>query len=86
MDTQAHKTLSAVENWRDFQQTADGKRLFPGLESLRWFIRENRDQLVQAGALIKIRGQWHVVRPEFDAAVVDTLRKKAIATLPALAL
>ncbi len=81
MDTQAHKTLSAVENWRDFQQTADGKRLFPGLESLRWFIRENRDQLVQAGALIKIRGQWHVVRPEFDAAVVDTLRKKAIAGL-----
>jgi len=81
MDTQAHKTLGAVENWRDFQQTADGKRLFPGLESLRWFIRENRDQLVQAGALIKIRGQWHVVRPEFDAAVVDTLRKKAIAGL-----
>lgn len=81
MDTQAHKTLSAVENWRDFQQTADGKRLFPSLESLRWFIRENRDQLVQAGALIKIRGQWHVVRPEFDAAVVDTLRKKAISGL-----
>lgn len=80
METQ--KTLSAVENWRDFQQTPDGKRLFPGLESLRWFIRENRDHLIQAGALLKIRGQWHLVRPEFDEAVIRTLRDKALATLP----
>jgi hypothetical protein len=75
------KTLSAVENWRDFQQTADGKRLFPGLESLRWFIREHRDSLIHAGAILKIRGQWHLVRPEFDEAVIRTLREKALATL-----
>lgn len=86
MEQHEPKTLSNVENWRDFQQSPDGKRLFPGLESLRWFIRENSNELVQAGALIKIRGQWHVVRPEFDAAVIDTMRRKAIATLPALAL
>ncbi len=78
---EAQKTLSAVENWRDFQQTPDGKRLFPGLESLRWFIRENRDRLIQAGALLKIRGQWHLVRPEFDDAVIRTMREKAMLAL-----
>lgn len=76
------KTLSAVENWRDFQKSPDGARLFPGLESLRWFIREHRDDLIQAGVMVKIRGQWHMVRPEFDNAVINILSKKAIATLP----
>ena len=79
---QTQNSLSAVENWREFHKSTDGKRLFPGLESLRWFIRENRDSLIQAGALVKIRGQWHLVRPEFDDAVIRTLREKALTYLP----
>lgn len=75
------KSLSSVENWRDFLNTPDGKRLFPSLESLRWFIREHRDTLIEAGAIIKIRGQWHLVRPEFDDSVIRALRAKALVTL-----
>jgi hypothetical protein len=33
-------SLSALQSWREFHSTEDGSRLFPGLESLRWFLRE----------------------------------------------
>ena len=81
MESTFSQTLSAVQNWRDFQKSPEGVRLFPGLESLRWFIRQHGDDLLKAGALIKIRGQWHVVRPEFDQSVIQLMRTKAIASL-----
>lgn len=75
-------SLSALQSWREFHSTEDGSRLFPGLESLRWFLREHRDSLIQARVLLKIRGQWHVLRPEFDRAVIRILQEQALTTLP----
>lgn len=75
-------SLSALQSWRDFHETEDGKRLFPGLESLRWFLREHRDSLIQARVLLKVRGQWHVIRPDFDRAVIRILQDQALTTLP----
>ena len=75
-------SLSALQSWRDFHETEDGKRLFPGLESLRWFLREHRDSLIQARVMLKVRGQWHVIRPDFDRAVIRILQEQALTTLP----
>lgn len=82
MDSQATpKTLQSVESLRDFVESPEGKRFFCSLESLRWFLREHRDGLIKAGALIKVARQVHIVRPEFDEAVICALREKARATL-----
>lgn len=82
MNTQAtQKTLQSVENLPDFVKSADGQRFFCSLESLRWFLRVNRESLIKAGALIKISRQVMIVRPEFDDAVIRIMREKALASL-----
>lgn len=82
MDIQATpKTLQSIESLRDFVKSPDGQRFFRSLESLRWFLREHREKLIKAGALIKVARQVHIVRPEFDDAVIRVLREKALASL-----
>lgn len=51
--------------------------LFPSDNSLEWFIRRNRQRLVDADALIVVAGRlkFHVSR--FEAAVVDIGRDAA---------
>lgn len=75
------KTLQSIESLRDFVKSPDGQRFFPSLESLRWFLRGHREELIKAGALIKVARQVHLVRPEFDDAVIRVCREKARATL-----
>ena len=72
------QSLDRLQNWREFQQSNEGKRLFPCLGSLSWFLRQHRQELMRSGGLVKIRGQWHVVRPEFDDAVINVLQAKAL--------
>lgn len=82
METSATpKTLQSIESMRDFVKSPDGKRFFCSLESMRWFLREHREKLIKAGALIKVARQVHIVRPEFDDAVIRLLREKALASL-----
>lgn len=45
--------------------------IFQSPESLRWFIRQNRAELVQAGALIAPSGRKMVVADAFDRVVYD---------------
>lgn len=89
MDTQSTqatqappKALSSLESLQDFVKSPDGQRFFCSLESLRWFLREHREKLIRAGALVKVARQVHIVRPEFDEAVIRVLREKALASLP----
>lgn len=72
------KSLACLQSWREFQKSDDGKRLFPSLGSLEWFLRQHRHELMGLGVILKIRGQWHVVRPEFDKAMIKLLQSKAI--------
>lgn len=51
--------------------------LFPSIESLRWFVRVNRQNLVQAGALLMIAGRWMVDPARFDAEVVRVGQRAA---------
>lgn len=45
-------------------------RQFPSEESVRWFIRRFKPQLVEAGALSRIRGRDWVVPEPFDEVVL----------------
>ncbi len=59
--------LSNVQHWKKFLAESE---LFNNEDSIRWFIRRNEIALVEAGAAIKIRNQWHFVRPVFDELVI----------------
>lgn len=69
--------LENMIGWRTFQKSPEGQRVFPSAESLRWYLRNNEKPLVEKGAVVKLRGQWFLVRPEFDQAVFDLAAEKA---------
>ena len=50
---------------------AQRQRHFPSAGALEWYCRVNKPALVDAGALLKLRGQWHVHAERFDQAVLD---------------
>ena len=59
------------------EYAADRPQIFPGLESLRWFERMHRTELVECGALLKPTGRKLVNPSEFDAAVVRIGKRMA---------
>jgi neutral trehalase len=69
------QTLTTLTNWREWQKTEEGSRLFPTVHSFAWFIRRHEKPLVESGALIKMRNQWHLIPTEFYSAVIDLLRR-----------
>jgi hypothetical protein len=58
---------------------AQRQHLFPSQPSFDWFVRRNRDALVQAGAMLRPTGRWLVQPDSFDQAVlaIGTQRAKA---------
>lgn len=64
--------LQALKPPEDYR--AERERIFPGRNSLGWYIRQNRSDLVAAGALLKIRGAWFIHGPRFDEFVIDRSR------------
>jgi len=54
--------------WLDHQPAV--ARFFPSPESLRWFLRQHREDLVAHGAMCFIAGRMYLSPSAFDAAVV----------------
>lgn len=52
-------------------------QLYPSEQSLLWFMRRNREELVSAGAIIIPNGRWLVCPQEFDQAVIDIGQRRA---------
>ena len=50
---------------------AERSVIFPSSESLRWFVRMNREELVEAGALMRPSGRW-LVSPDLIDGVVTS--------------
>jgi hypothetical protein len=55
--------------WDTYQQ--QNALLFPTPESWRWFVRQNRAELVEAGALCFVAGRLFVLPQAFGQAVVN---------------
>lgn len=51
--------------------------VFASPESLKWFVRRNRDELVQAGALVMPVGKKLVVVERFDQVVMTIGQRRA---------
>jgi hypothetical protein len=69
---------TAPEAWLS-QPGAD--KHFPSQASLRWFFRQNAQRLVEAGALLRIRGCWHAVEPVFTKTLLEIYRSEAHRTV-----
>ncbi len=54
------------------------RSIFPSAASLRWFVRVNRRELVDAGALVQLAGR-HFIAPERFAAVAHEIGARAAA-------
>lgn len=74
-------SLENLIGWRCFQKSPEGQRVFPSTESFRWYLRNNEMALVDRGAVVKLRGQWFLVRPTFDQAVIELATLKARAEI-----
>lgn len=45
-------------------------QVFPSVESVRWYLREHREGLEDAGALLVIRGRLNIVPGPFESYVL----------------
>lgn len=52
-------------------------KTFPTEDSVRWFVRRNRDALVERGALIVITGRMRFHAERFKQAAVEIGQKAA---------
>ena len=65
-----------LRNWREWQKSEEGLRLFPTHYSLLWFIRQHEAKLIESGAMVKMRNQWHFVMPAFEKTVLGIVRNQ----------
>ena len=59
------------------EYVADRPQVFPGVESLRWFERQHRAELIERGAILMPNGRKLVDPAAFDSAVRDIGRRLA---------
>ena len=56
--------------------------VFPSDESFRWFLRQHRRELIEAGALMKPTGAWLIRSKVFDAKVAEIGQRRAARSQP----
>lgn len=59
------------------EYVADRPQVFPGVESLRWFERQHRAELIERGAILMPNGRKLVDPAAFDSAVRDIGKRLA---------
>ncbi|HEU4458452.1 MAG TPA: hypothetical protein VFR90_04965 [Methylibium sp.] len=69
-------TLQTPEQYATARST-----LYPSETSLRWFIRRNRPELVEAEAITCPTGQWLVIPDKFDRVAMEIGKRRARAGL-----
>jgi hypothetical protein len=69
MDTTKPSPLADLLRLDDYQRHT--AHIFPGLESVRWYVRQHRNHLNRSGALLSIAGRLWVNRPKFDNCVLE---------------
>ncbi len=56
-------------------------QLYPSEQSLRWFMRQNRNELIEASAITCPTGIWLVIPEAFDKAALEIGKRRARAGL-----
>jgi hypothetical protein len=70
--------LPPLAEYQDIKTAQETLGHFPTLDSLRWFIRRNRDQLADKGALILVAGRQKLHPGLTEEIVKETGRLAAI--------
>ncbi|RYF56018.1 MAG: hypothetical protein EOO27_19510 [Comamonadaceae bacterium] len=77
MSQETTTALSGLLKPEGYQaQTA---HLFPSEQSIRWYIRQHRDALVSAGALLYIAGRLWINSGKFDSYVLEAGARQKVA-------
>lgn len=67
--------LRPLYEWHE-EHLRRGGVLFPSLASLRWFIRQHREELIDAGVLLTgVGGRVSLVTPKFGEVVYHSFFK-----------
>lgn len=61
--------LKKLRKLSDYRQKRE--HIFASPSALDWFIRMHKLQLVEAGALVLLTGQWRAHEERFDAVVLE---------------
>lgn len=61
--------VSSVMTLDEYQKAR--KTIFPSGASIRWDVFENRDVLVRAGALLRLKGRWYADPAKYDAVIYE---------------
>ena len=64
----ATPSLESLQQLEAFQ--AANAHVFPSVPSLRWFYRQHRQELTQAGAVVELAGRLLINAPVFAAQAV----------------
>ncbi len=60
---------------RDGEAADEIRRIFPTESSARWFLRQHARELVERGAVLRLRGRWHAVMPRFEREALRLVRE-----------
>lgn len=69
MITGLSSPLSKLVNTEGYQRR--NPHVFAGPESVKWYIRKNREALATAGALLNIAGRHWIDADKFDVCVLQ---------------
>jgi hypothetical protein len=61
-------TVQTLVSLQVYQQSR--ANLFGSIESIRWYARQHRDDLIKAGALLTVAGRVKVDPAQFDSCVL----------------
>lgn len=59
------------------QSSPERERAFPSQNTLDWYLRQHRAELVNRGALVLHANRWHIVADRFDAYVIEAGQQAA---------
>lgn len=61
--------------WSDWLETPEGQQLFPSPASFAWYVRSHRQEMIEAGVLVKFRNSWHVDADRLPEWIADFSRE-----------
>lgn len=73
--TEAPPALDNLQQIQAYQQA--NAHVFGSVPSLTWFIRRNRAELIEAGALVQLAGRWLIYGPTFTSKALEIGRRAA---------
>jgi len=71
------ETIDALVPLQQYQQGR--AHLLPSMESARWYVRQHRAELIDAGATLMVAGRLMVAPAAFDAFVLEQGKRDAVA-------